>query len=229
LKAEDDTVVLNLNGQSILVEQSLLSGTIYWTDSDGNTHPVRGAYVNIVDNSSFQTIKTVITNSEGEYPAVTLPGNQEIFLEIQAKGEFHEVKFPGFTLPYIFSSQPLFIEPPDVAFLDITIPHNTPSSDLDVGRAFSVNDAIFVAEEYVKAVRGKPLSFLRVNFPATGTSYTPDGTNDLINIGSEDYKDWDIILHEYGHFLARSDNLGFLDKGYYHNFGVVTLQVESIR
>ena len=51
LKAEDDSVVLTLDGRVIQIEQAdndvTISGKILWTDSVGNKHPVRDATVQI--------------------------------------------------------------------------------------------------------------------------------------------------------------------------------------
>jgi len=69
---------------------------------------------------------------------------------------------------------------------------------------------LFVGEAFAKAVRGGLPRRLEVNFPVSGSASNFDEfpfTGKDLNITSRRRWAWDVILHEYGHFLADEDNL----------------------
>lgn len=77
-------------------------------------------------------------------------------------------------------------------------------------RAFGVYAAIAVGHRYMKQLRGDSWSQrVEANYPTPygGTAYQWLTNN--LEIGENDWSDWDVIQHEYGHFVA--DVLGFDD------------------
>jgi Ca2+-binding RTX toxin-like protein len=213
-----------------------LSGKILWTDSEGKTHPVRQSTVKIQDrDTGFDDhVKTVRTDINGFYSAIFnnndgfLQGRRDIYLKVSANSPFHFVQDPEpiFDRTWVFDSGVRENIPNEKQELNLTIPNDT-----TIGYAFSVSDAVYTAGKAAQIIRGliprTPAQSFRsvteVNFPVKGdTSFFQeggffDGTD--INITSSYRWSWDVIHHEYGHFLA---NLDSLDKspGGSHSFGV---------
>jgi Ca2+-binding RTX toxin-like protein len=221
LKEKDDTATITLDGQVIQIEQAdnvTIFGTILWTDGGipdlgipGKTHPVREATVKIWDKDFLKVtpITTVFTDSQGRYSASfdnndgVGQGKRDIYIEVLADGPAHFVEGVGLNFSTTYSQIANTIkEIPDGAnTINLLIGNST-----DVERAFSVSDALYVGEVYAKAVRGELPSKLEVNFPVTDSTHYARFFND-INILSPDSGDWDVILHEYGHYLAKLDGL----------------------
>ncbi|RUT03993.1 hypothetical protein DSM106972_049070 [Dulcicalothrix desertica PCC 7102] len=218
LKAENDTATITLDGQVIEIEQAdnevTISGTILWTDSaiPSKTHPVREATVKIWDEDlGLDTlIATVYTDSQGRYSASfdnNEPfgqGKRDIYIEVLADGLAHHVDgVVGLNATTYSQTTNTTNEIPDGAnTINFTIGNGT-----DAERAFSISDALYVGKVYADTVRGKlPTPRLKARFPDTNTAYTKSTNKDLL-IRSGDSLDWDVILHEYGHFLADIDNL----------------------
>jgi hypothetical protein len=83
-----------------------------------------------------------------------------------------------------------------------------PDTNNSKTKAFSIYDAMYVAQSYAQMVRGEQLNDVEVNFPSSGSNFDeadgdgkPDGNNDL-NIAEITSQDWDTLLHEYGHYLG---------------------------
>jgi hypothetical protein len=211
---------------SVLADVNL-SGTILWTDEGGNTHPVREATVEIWDSDDFplfdELVTTVRTDVNGKYSSTLnnndgiFQGNRDIYIKVLADSPFHYVSSDGTEgETYSQRNQITFNEIPNGAqTIDLTIGNTT-----NAERAFSVNDALYTSGLYAKTVRGEePQQKLSARFPGDLTfSYYQ---NNRINLVSGDWQDWDVIQHEYGHFLAEKDGLAKLPlPGGPHFFGV---------
>jgi Calx-beta domain/FG-GAP-like repeat/RTX calcium-binding nonapeptide repeat (4 copies) len=216
LKAKDDTATITLDGQVIQIEQAndvTISGTILWTDSANKTHPVRKATVKIWDEDPRRDtlIATVFTDSQGRYSASfdnndgVGQGNRDIYIEVLANGPAHFVEKVGNATTYSQRTNTIKGISDGASTINLTIGNST-----DAEHAFSISDALYVGSVYAEAVRGKlptlTLPTVKANFPANSTEYTRLTNKDLL-IRSEESSDWDVILHEYGHFLADLDKL----------------------
>jgi Ca2+-binding RTX toxin-like protein len=232
LKAEDDSITVNLDGQRIQIEQAnqvMLSGKLQWTDSAGNQHPIREATVEIWDDDTFiaggdKKVKTISTDANGFYSTTfdnddgIGQGNRDIYIKVFADSSFHLVQNTKSDI-YLFQSDVLNEIPDGTNTLNITIPNNT-----TVGRAFSVNDAVYTSEKFAE-ILGVPISKnsrLKINFPARGDFFRLKEKD--LNISSVSRWAWDVIHHEYGHFLANLDGLdnypNDLPNNFQHSFGL---------
>lgn len=129
---------------------------------------------------------------------------------------------------YSMTSQDFIVaEPSDVTTYSmptLSAGSNAPplaSADDSLQRAFSVDDAIVTGGTYVKTdlLTGSSLSppaQIVVKLGSTGTDFDPNTTT--INLLTLDGYDWDVILHEYGHYVASSYNF-LATAGGTHNFG----------
>ncbi|MGK7899246.1 MAG: calcium-binding protein, partial [Xenococcus sp. (in: cyanobacteria)] len=193
--------------------QVTLSGTILWTDGQGKTHSVRESTVKIWDKDNLydEHIGTVKTDINGQYAFTfnnyegSFRGNRDIYIEVLADGPAHYVEDGALIGEKTYSQKsPTLDEISDGKHnLKLTI-----KKTHDAEHAFSVSDALYVGSVYAEAVRGGAPSILEANFPVSGISKFSHTLFDRdININSDDRWDWDVILHEYGHYLADADNL----------------------
>ena len=92
----------------------------------------------------------------------------------------------------------------------VTIPSNRPDgTSSDAGRAFSVLDSALTGSDYIAAVNGSPLGQVTVRFPTArdcGGNTTSGGSfycnnTDEIHIDAADSLNWDVLCHEYGHYV----------------------------
>lgn len=176
-----------------------LSGTIRWTDSAGNTHPVASAPVEIRDRERAGSVRvmTVTTNANGRYQA-RLNNNdgdgtrRDVFLRVRAEG-------PGFRI-----AQRIESTVSNNMRLGARVKSLTANNVNDNNTAFSVQAALVRASTFVKAVNGSLFATVPVIFPdGSGSFY--DGTS--LHLLRLDRWDWDVALHELGHYLADRLNI----------------------
>jgi hypothetical protein len=179
-----------------------VDGTVSWTDAAGLTHPVRRASVQIIDKNvgGEELITTIATDDAGTFSAAINGvdadgGPRDVFVRVLAEG-------PGFRfIRDVVSSRTQFIESPvtnNVAVgSTVTIPFVANNVD-DNNTVFSLHNAMVIASEYTATVQSPLLGTVDIVFPATGTFYSAGRVNML----KLDRWDWDVMLHEYGHFVA---------------------------
>lgn len=185
-----------------------VSGQILWTDSAGGTHPVRLAPVEIWDAEVFgdELVATVNTDAAGNYTATvnnddgTLRGGRDIYIRVLGQGPGFTIKQPGFfgsSIPGIQSSTD-----DDVADGAAVAKSLTANNTDDNNTAFSVHDAMVTAIQYIERTRGSRYPDVEVIFPTDrgGSFYDPEAK--VYHLLRGDRFDWDVIHHEYGHFVA---------------------------
>jgi Ca2+-binding RTX toxin-like protein len=210
LKAEDDTATITLDGRVIQIEQAnvTISGTILWTDVaiDSKTHPVRDSTVEVwkrgTDDTKVTTLLPVRTTIDGTYSITFDSANGlqvgDVYIKVFADSQFHNVLEASTSNDYFFDRRDL----QTTNQVDLKIGNRT-----DAEKAFSISDALYVGEFYAGSVRGSLSAKLPANFPGSGPSSYYDGNRININILPGDFSDWDVILHEYGHYLEQLDSL----------------------
>ncbi|MEZ5371431.1 MAG: PKD domain-containing protein [Microthrixaceae bacterium] len=178
-----------------------VSGTVKWTDSEGGTHPVPFAPVQIRDDETppvgaeSELITTVTTALDGTYSASVDnddgvgQGDRDVFVRVLAAGED-------------FSIGGQFIESPVTAEVasgtELTIDLTANNTD-DNNTAFSLQNAMYLGTKYLDTRVDGGLRFLDVVYP------DPDGSfydTEKLHVLALDRFDWDVMLHEYGHFVA---------------------------
>ncbi|MBT9314569.1 hypothetical protein [Leptothoe spongobia] len=190
--------------------QVTLSGIIRWTDSQGQAHAVRESTVKIWDQESVgadQLVTTVTTDQFGNYTATFdnddgfFSGGRDIYLEVVADGPHHFVEGTVDRDNTAYSVKSMVIDdiPDGPRTLAFTLGNKT-----EAERAFSVSDALYVGSMFAKTLRGTP-PVVEANYTTDGSFFLPSSQS--INIDADDAWDWDVILHEYGHFLAEEDKL----------------------
>ncbi|WP_414621565.1 choice-of-anchor U domain-containing protein [Calothrix sp. CCY 0018] len=214
-----------------------IKGKAQWTDSAGNEHPIRNAQIQLWEDDVFDddSLANSFTKDDGTYELKVslskllsdglwgLGGKTELFIIIKPQNNPSESQGNSFTVKdanslnlsvfqagFDFVLANDFLSNPSLygntAILNLQTPQNSLKN-----QAFSIFDAINVGYQYHELVSPSigALPRLDVRFPSReGSAYV--GEPQYYIKGAEpDWKDWDVILHEFGHYLAAIDKLGF--------------------
>jgi hypothetical protein len=181
-----------------------VSGTVKYTASDGSKHPARTIIVQLRDDNGAPggiLVKAVTTDASGHFTATgtTKRSNgqvRQLFVRALSQGVGFEVKGMTATTPHMIASG-------DVTATGAAITINlTANNTADNNTAFDVADALTTAIAYTRRINGgNILQPVTANFPdVDGTNF--DATTGTARILKLDRFDWDVILHEYGHFVS---------------------------
>jgi len=181
-----------------------VAGTISYQAVNGNKHPARTITVEIRDANGVAggvLVTTKKTDAAGKYSATvaTLRGDgtrRKLFVRAVAQGTGFAIYDPNQTVPqHVDSSAHTATGAPQT--IDLTA-----NRTADNNTAFSVADALTSAILYTKRVNGGSLfPSITVSYPdAQGTDF--NSTTNTARILRADRFDWDVLLHEYGHFAA---------------------------
>jgi hypothetical protein len=181
-----------------------ISGTIRYTASNGSLHPARTIRVQVNDADGTPNgalLKALVTDATGHYSTTipTLRGNgqpRRPFVKAFAQGEGFQVKGVGATTAHVIASTP-------VTANGVARTINLVANKVDDNNtAFGVADALTSAIAYTKRVNGgATFGSITASFPnANGTDF--NSSTGVARILKLDRFDWDVLLHEYGHFIA---------------------------
>ncbi|MEK8017412.1 MAG: S-layer homology domain-containing protein [Candidatus Parabeggiatoa sp.] len=204
-----------------------VKGKALWTDSAGKTHPIRHAKIEVFDSDFLVFFSPILgetkTNDKGEYSIVVNGKDQDddpdIYVVVYAKTDYIEVT-PGIPKKYIvppsyrLNSQYFWDTPSNKT---ISVPDLIAGNTEDNHTAFSVLDALVEASLYASTLSGITINSLAVRFPhnqSKKTSYftqdeNSDGKTDdyALKILQLDRYDWDVLHHEYGHYVSKRGNV----------------------
>ncbi len=201
-----------------------LCGQIQYKDRPGRQHPVRYAQVEIYegqDEPGDPEIARTHTDTNG-YFGMVLPQaegqDRPVYVKVRTKGvggaypgttsTICEVRDGVLETPYFFRS--LLYELPADASLAINV--IIPNTD----GAFAVYDSVVEGFHKARTFFGLELDPVTTYCPSpyNGSFYIPGEAS--IHISEDDWGDRDVILHEYGHFLAEACNFAQGEVGQYN-------------
>lgn len=192
-----------------------VSGVITWVDNEGRAHNASNVKVeirnmNLVGSNSLGTTET---NTEGFYnlsvsnTTFLEHGGVDIKLRVYAEGGGANVVKNLNNTHYVECDDTIENFSGTSLTLDFQIdPNNYASgSDKEHAKAFRVHQAINLGARYVETKKGSKLDTIKVYYPTTEktTCFNSKG----IHILREDKNDWDVMLHEYGHYVADYYNI----------------------
>lgn len=192
-----------------------VSGVITWVDNEGRAHNASNVKVeirnmNLVGSNSLGTTET---NTGGFYnlsvsnTTFLEHGGVDIKLRVYAEGGGANVVKNRNNTHYVERDDTIENFSGTSLTLDFQIdPNNyTSDSDKEHAEAFSVHQAINLGARYVETKKGSKLDTIKVYYPTTEktTCFNSKG----IHILREDKNDWDVMLHEYGHYVADYYNI----------------------
>ena len=178
-----------------------------WVDKDGHYHPLAGVRADFMTQYSLLGQGDLhFTDAEGKYvvdvPTSGLNVNDvrcrlsSVSRATAVEDNFYQNYPLCYTLPY---GTPLsnYFE------LDLFLYIFADSSDR--GAAYEITQAQSVPYNYVETFTGDPVDTIVTRFPSAHTDYVKNRVQ-FIDIQKEDAHSWDVMNHEYGHFI--SDQLG---------------------
>ncbi|HYF44685.1 MAG TPA: hypothetical protein VD926_00650 [Acidimicrobiales bacterium] len=177
-------------------------GTVRWTDSAGQTHPVDRAPVQVWDEDGetdeLLSAGPALTGADGTF-AVDLATNDDgdgtgydVYVRVLADG-------PGFTFAAGHAIQsPVQVDATDGDELTVDL---TANNTEDNNTAFSVRAALVIGTDQVAQLDGEALPEIPIRYPDPRGSFY-DG--DEVHVLGTDWFDWDVLLHEFGHYIADS-------------------------
>lgn len=182
------------------------AGRLFWKDPwDHKTFPLKGVQVELIHYSWGFCIVDESTNTDedGRYSfTVSTDANTDYHVRINAINEYAGVEFVGFWNYYrksLYFSESLQ-EINSVYYFDQTD---------DISKAMQITQALYYGGKYAEEMSGRKPDFINVHYPSVLVeafgAKTGGATNQLlvpaILLGSDTYKSWDVLLHEYGHWM----------------------------
>jgi hypothetical protein len=203
-------------------------GTVLWTDENGNTHPAYGMTVQVRDDELIGSdlVTDGLVDQNGNYSFTVdnddgpLQGGRDIFVRILTANGAVTLEPMGGGGPYQAESS-IHNDVADGA----DIQEDFVAANTGTGPAAGLcNGATWVAT-YAAILNGSSfLSQLRLEWPGATGSANYNGSR--INLRPGDRWDWDVMFHEYGHYVM--DTFDFEDNpGGPHNIGDCISDVHS--
>ena len=204
-----------------------VSGVITWVDNEGRAHNASNVKVelrnmNLVGSTSLGTTET---NTEGFYnlsvPNTTFleHGGVDIKLRVYAEGGGANVVKNLNNTHYVERDDTIENFSGTSLTLNFQIdPNNyTSDSDKEHAEAFRVHQAINLGARYVETKKGSKLDTIKVYYPTTDDNCYYNNGKIYIQSGAEN--DWDVMLHEYGHYVSDYYNIMTRGIGRKHSIG----------
>ena len=185
-----------------------INGTIQWKDFFGVEHPAKNVRVAAIEDDIlfFQgELGYTYTNSNGYY-SMTIPCD-ELF-EYETVDIKMQISAQGGNIKVVNNLNAVYKCESDVYknFSDSILPYsytidvnNFLEEDKDIPNSFKVHQAAEFGAGYVEFLDGARLPEMKICYPSAGNETNFVGTK--INIGYGNTNDWDLILHEYAHYV----------------------------
>lgn len=193
-----------------------IHGHITWLDHDNGVHDAKSIEVEIVNhNGSIDTLITTTTTDENGLYSVTVSnsdlfdaGGKDFKIRVCSKGGSIEVVNNWSSVYKIVTDPVINFSGTDLQ-MDYQIDANYFLEDehKEFAYAFRIHQAMYLGACYVETLEGSKLPTIKVYYPTvTGNSMYDNLLGDRIHILDADRDDWDVLLHEYGHYVAYSNN-----------------------
>jgi len=182
---------------------SIVTGHATYTDSAGTTHPIRRAVVQLraLKAGGSDLLAAGTTDDGGAYSLSGDSGGRSLVVQAFSQSDGFAVQT---TTGLIYFAQSPAKAPAAAVTVDTT--SAVDDATHDTNGALNVADAMVTGVDYTKRLRGSKFPDIKVQFPdGSGTNF--GGT--VGHILRSDRYDWDVNLHEYGHFFA--DQSGIQD------------------
>lgn len=188
-----------------------VSGNMKYKDTADKTHPIRYAVVKVFHASSggSQQIGQGFTAANGAYSvrAVSPVAKPNIYVCVFAQIANNLVARVGPNMNSVYYMQSAVYSNYSARTLTVSLTTGKPvrgsASDDRNARVFSVLDAVLQAAVDAYALRGNRfMPIIPIVYPVGGKASFYRESPLSIHILRFDALDWDIIMHEYGHFFA---------------------------
>jgi hypothetical protein len=178
-------------------------GSVTWEDENGAAHPVYGMAVQVWDDEAGadQMLAQLATGVDGQY-SFTLNNNDgagegglDIFVRVRTANGSVSIEQPGMGPYQQDSGTTANVPDGGTVQMNFVFRNNTAN-----GPAASVLTAASYAAAYATVLNGgTSLAQLPIEWPGTRSTSLFDGSR--IHLLMLDRWDWDVIFHEYGHYV----------------------------
>lgn len=189
--------------------QLRVDGNVSWTDMNLVSHAARGIKVMIMDKDvlSSEILVELKTDDSGNFSCIfsnqTDEGGCDIFLKVLAiTNNYIDVITDGGGYCQVDTSNVVGIHNDVVS----TLPTQTAtfSGDGDMLNGFQVHQAAYAAMYYACNILSRDIPYVKIVYPVSGTCGY-DSASNTIQITTESFSSWDVIMHEYGHHVAHAE------------------------
>lgn len=195
-----------------VVSDVTVNGTVRWSDSSGALQPAAFATVEVRDNEAIgsELVATTMTNALGQYEVNfdhddgDGEGAPDIFVRVIARS-FAAAVGPSTDPDDAYFVQSAGDPQEAVAGGTLTFDFDLSNANNDAHTAFSVHTGLVWIAWYTGELSGSTPSRLTVMFPGTGSFFRSSGP--WMSLLRLDRFDWDVLHHEYGHYVARIHEL----------------------
>ena len=176
---------------------STVSLNVLWTDAKGYTHPAYGLRVVLQRATSFFGMFEYV--SEGYL-------NEDGHIDLTYSYSDHdEIRFLIYLATRAAAPLNVFDNTFETDSLTVsfgrplTFPTYTIGNVSDKEKKLSIVQALTWAHKYLENLTGEEIRGISYSFPCNSTFFIP--YLEVIDLVDGDYCDWDVIIHEYGHFV----------------------------
>lgn len=211
-------------GGSITVQ-----GTVRWQDENGNLHPAYGITVQVRDDELIgsELVAQMATGVNGQYFFVIDnddgigAGNRDIFVRFRTANAAVSIESSGILGAAYETDTAVQDEVPN----GTVITENFTCANTGTGPSCGLLTGATYVAAYAAQLNGGPfLGHIVFEWPGAAGSANYDGSD--INLRPGDQWDWDVLFHEYGHYVM--DTFNFENNpGGPHNIGDCISNVHS--
>ena len=181
-----------------------LAGYISWTDSANGIHSADGVKVELytVNGTTETLVGSTHTTSSGGYSISFSGSNTSQNVKFKVLSEGTNVTVKQASSPYeTYSYESSTFQIWGFTKASYTAPNLT-----NAGKSLSIQQAMTLANNYIYSLDASLLPNIDVAFPDNGGSRYSSTLN-KIYIEPDDEFDWDVIQHEYGHYVQDQYNI----------------------
>jgi hypothetical protein len=208
-----------------------VQGAVNWLDENGNAHAAFGMLVQVRDEELIgsELVAQAVTGTDGQYNFVVDnddgfgAGDRDIFVRIITSNGAVNIRTAGILgAPYEADSA-VHDETPDGS----TVTENFTCANTGTGPACGLlTGASYVASYAADLNGGTFLSGINLEWPGDPGSANFNGSR--INLRPGDQFDWDVMFHEYGHYVMSTFNFAN-NPGGPHNLGDCISDVQGTK
>ena len=203
----NDIVASSITHSLNLGNKIRVKGTINWYDENNISHPLRKSYIELFDNDIIynEFCTGGYTDEAGSFSFLideqTLfeIGGRDLFIKMAPKNDSTHV--------FSFHNHYSFVTPllSDVAAnteVEYIIEIHPGVSDR--ANAFEISQSQIIPHDYIYAISGTDLPVINIVYPSVtqDTCYYFGVLVNYIAVSELFYKEWDILNHEYGHYIC---------------------------
>ena len=205
-------------------EGTQIETNVRWIDENNNAHPARWVKAQLVTDRKIGnktlpwTLDNLNTNSQGTSSVLVSESTAsqykmtDLRVELTANNPaayLHDASGIDYKYFYRFTNSSLFNTPYLNDYSKVTLNIDIYPGRSDRADAFEIAEAETLPFNYCDGL-SDGVNIININFPAKNSEYVRNSASySSIKIKKEDAHSWDVLNHEYGHYIC--DKLGLAE------------------